>query len=163
MAIVGARDAQTTGALLGRFLAEHVEGMADPTIEVIGSPGGTGFSSDTLMFDVVTGPHDARRRRELVARVAPTGYSLYRDHDLETQWRVIDALHRHTDVPVPGIIAHDTSAASILGAPFFVMDRVRGVPAADSPPYTVKGWLHDATPSQQRDAWTAMWTRVKAE
>ena len=40
----------------------------------------------------------------------------------------------------------------LLGAPFFLMERLDGcrVPA-DSPPYTVAGWVHDdATPEQRR-------------
>jgi aminoglycoside phosphotransferase (APT) family kinase protein len=50
---------------------------------------------------------------------------------------------------VPAIVAHDTSGASPLGRAFFVMERIEGAPAADAPPYTVKGWLHEATPTEQ--------------
>jgi aminoglycoside phosphotransferase (APT) family kinase protein len=129
--------------------------MEHLVVEVLPAPAGTGFSSDTVVFDALVDHGAGRRRQPLVARVQPAGYSLYREHDLETQWRVMDALHRCSDVPVPGIIAHDTSATSVLGTPFFVMDRVEGAAAADAPPYTVKGWLHDATSAQQRGAWTS--------
>jgi aminoglycoside phosphotransferase (APT) family kinase protein len=86
----------------------------------------------------------------LAARLRPTGYTLYQEHDLETQWRVIDALHRHTDVPVPEIIgAHTSAEGSPLGAPFFVMERIEGTAPADNPAYTVKGWVADASPVTQ--------------
>ena len=37
-----------------------------------------------------------------------------------------------------------------LGAPFFVMERIEGRVPADIPPYTFEGWLHDASPEEQR-------------
>ena len=61
-----------------------------------------------------------------MARVLPDGYTLYQDHDLESQWRVIDALHRPTSVPVPRIVAHDAVDGTWLGQPCFVMERIDG-------------------------------------
>jgi aminoglycoside phosphotransferase (APT) family kinase protein len=154
MAILDSRDAARTGPALAAFLRDHVAGFAGADVELVGAPGGTGFSGDTLAIDALVPDAGGPRRVPLVARLQPESYSLYRDHDLTTQWRVIDVLHRCTDVPVPRIVAHDTTAASPLGAPFFVMDRIDGHPAADAPPYTVKGWLHDSSPEQQRQVWT---------
>ena len=153
MAIVGSRDDSTTEAQLAAFLTATVPGMTDVSVTVLPSPSSTGFSGDTVLFDATYGESAARRTAELVARVAPRGYSLYQHHDLETQWRVIDAVGRFSDVPVPRIVAHDTTEASALGAPFFVMERVEGSAPADRPPYTVKGWLHDATADEQAAAY----------
>ena len=41
--------------------------------------------------------------------------------------------------------------ASVLGQPFYVMDRVDGVIPADHPPFAHGGWLFDATPAQQSE------------
>src|SRR5690606_17291279 len=123
----------------------------DVEVTILASPKGTGFSSETVMFDAVASvPSGGRRTMPCVARIEPTGYGLYQAFDLEAQWRIIDALAVATNVPVPRIIAHDTSDAAWLGRPFFVMERIDGVVAADSPPYTVRGWLVDATPGQRR-------------
>jgi aminoglycoside phosphotransferase (APT) family kinase protein len=45
-------------------------------------------------------------------------------HDMAREWRVISAL-QHTDIPVPGalVLCED---ASVIGAPFYVMDFVDG-------------------------------------
>ena len=43
---------------------------------------------------------------------------------------------------------------SILGSPFFVMDKVVGVAAlADDSPDTKSGWLFDASPDVQAAVW----------
>lgn len=115
---------------------------------------GTGFSSENVIFDASYTAGDGRRQvAACVARIQPSGYSLYQEHDLDSQWRIIDALHRHTSVPVPRIIAHDTEQSAWLGQPFFVMERITGEAAGDSPPYTVKGWLADAPPEQRRNVY----------
>lgn len=151
MAIVTALDVAAIQRGLARLLDERAAGMADVTVEVLPSPHATGFSSETVLFDAAyTGDDGLRRTRPLVARIEPAGYSLYQEHDLATQWRVIDALHRHTDVPVPGIVAHATDGQSPLGRAAFVMERATGAAAGDAPPYTVRGWLHDAAPADQR-------------
>ena len=55
-----------------------------------------------------------------------------------------------TDVPVPTVRWFEADP-TWLGAPFFVMGRSTGRVPADSPPYTVEGWIHDeATPEQRR-------------
>lgn len=150
MAIPLQRDATATAAALAAYLDQAVDGFAGARVELLGAPGGTGFSGDTIAFDAVVSEPAGERRHALVARIQPDSYSLYRDHDLATQWRVIDALGRFSDVPVPAIVAHDTTADNPLGRALFVMERVEGAPAADAPPYTVRGWLHEASPVEQR-------------
>ena len=119
--------------------ARHVEVTLHPT------PRTTGFSSETLLFTASWGDQVG----EYVARVRPV-QSLYQEHDLDAQWRVIDAVGRHGGVPVPRIVGADTSETAVLGQPFFVMERVPGSAPPDNPPFTVKGWVADATPAQQQ-------------
>jgi aminoglycoside phosphotransferase (APT) family kinase protein len=149
MAIPTTRDRAATAVALARWLEDAVPDGRDATVELHDAPAGTGFSSDTVVFDAAWRGPDGPVDGSFVARLRPTGYTLYQEHDLEKQWRVIDALHRHTAVPVPPIVGHDTSADSPLGQPFFVMERVEGRAPADAPPYTVAGWLHDAAPTDQ--------------
>jgi aminoglycoside phosphotransferase (APT) family kinase protein len=149
MAVPTARDRAATESSLARWLEGAVPGAHDITVEMHSAPSGSGFSSEMLLFDASWTADGGRASGSFAARLRPTGYTLYQEHDLDKQWRVIDALHRRSDVPVPRIVGHDTSEASPLGQPFFVMERIDGVAPADAPPYTVAGWLRDASPEEQ--------------
>jgi aminoglycoside phosphotransferase (APT) family kinase protein len=41
----------------------------------------------------------------------------------------------------------------VLGAPFFVMERIVGLVPADQPPWASEGFVHDAGPAQRRAMW----------
>ena len=61
-----------------------------------------------------------------VVRRPPLGHVLATAHDMAREYRVITAL-RDTEVPVPGtvLLCEDEE---VLGAPFYVMEQVDGVP-----------------------------------
>jgi aminoglycoside phosphotransferase (APT) family kinase protein len=63
--------------------------------------------------------------RQLIVRRPPLGHVLATAHDMAREYRVITALEG-TDVPVPHahLLCPDPS---VIGAPFFVMDKVPGV------------------------------------
>ncbi|MEV0527389.1 phosphotransferase family protein [Streptomyces sp. NPDC050439] len=62
-----------------------------------------------------------------VVRRPPLGHVLATAHDMKREHRVISALHRGTEVPVPApvLLCEDVD---VLGAPFYVMDFVDGTP-----------------------------------
>ena len=144
MAVPTVRDRDHTAAQLSEWLCSVIPDCHDASVDLFDSPKGSGFSSETIPFDATWIATGADHHAHLVARVMPAGYTLYQQHDLETQWRVIDALHRRSDVPVPRIVGAHTSDGGPLGRPFFVMERVDGVAPADVPAYTVRGWLAEA-------------------
>jgi aminoglycoside phosphotransferase (APT) family kinase protein len=113
-------------------------------------PRATGFSCETVLFDAAWTKAGERRQAELAARVQPSGYTLYRHHDLDRQWRIIEAVGRQGTVPIPRIVGASAGASGRLGQPFFVMERIRGEPCSDAPPYSVRGWLKDAGAERQR-------------
>ncbi|KAJ1648417.1 hypothetical protein J3B02_000719 [Coemansia erecta] len=64
--------------------------------------------------------------RKFVLRKKPAGQLLSKTaHAVEREYRVLDALGRHTDVPVPRVYAlcEDTS---VLGTPFYLMEFLEG-------------------------------------
>ncbi|MEU7183479.1 MULTISPECIES: phosphotransferase family protein [Streptomyces] len=61
-----------------------------------------------------------------VVRRPPLGHVLATAHDMRREYRVISALHG-TPVPVPEALLLCTDE-SVLGAPFYVMELVEGVP-----------------------------------
>jgi len=150
MPIPEQRDLEATRGILAGWLAGEL-GVDRVEVGTIQGPALTGFSNETLLFDATY----TRRGREvtegLVVRVKPTVHTVFLESDFEWQYQVLDLLGSKTDVPVPVVRAFEADP-SYLGAPFFLMERIDGcrVPA-DSPPYTVAGWLHDdATPEQRR-------------
>ena len=64
--------------------------------------------------------------RSVIVRRPPLGHVLATAHDMGREHRVISAL-RDTDVPVPATYAV-CADADVIGAPFYVMERVAGTP-----------------------------------
>ncbi|MCG8591032.1 MAG: phosphotransferase family protein [Proteobacteria bacterium] len=145
------RDLAQTQAQLEAWLAPRLEAEGPVRIEGLQGPSETGFSSDTLLFDA----HYRRAGREacepLVARLKPSGFTVFQHYDVEIQYRVMDAL-ADTPVPVPRMRWFEASAGP-LGAPFYVMDRVAGRVPSDSPPMHTGGWVYDLSPEDQAALW----------
>ena len=120
----------------------------DVTLSEFRGPGATGFSNETLIVDV-TGSGGTS---SYVVRVAPTGFSLFPDAVFDRQYRVLRTLAERTSVPVPAVRWYEQDA-SVLGAPFFVMDEVVGRVPPDNPPYHMAGWLHDVPAEQRTRIW----------
>ncbi len=109
------------------------------------------MSSETLLFDARWTVAGTQSEASLVARIAPSGEDVpvFETYDLAQQYAVIELVGQASDVPVPPLRWLETDP-DVLGAQFFVMERVLGRVPADIPPYVMEGWLLDATPEQQR-------------
>jgi aminoglycoside phosphotransferase (APT) family kinase protein len=145
MPIPDQRDPALTRKQLTDWLATKGTDVwvSDPS-----GPAATGFSNETILFDARWTEGGERHEVGLVARVAPTMYHLFLEPRFDVQYRVMKALDEHTDVPMPRIRWFEDDA-SWLGAPFWVMDKVDGDIPGDNPPYTMTGFLFDASPAEQ--------------
>jgi aminoglycoside phosphotransferase (APT) family kinase protein len=149
MPIPEQRDLEKTRGVLADWLGDRL-GASDVEVSEITGPAFTGFSNETLLFDATWTDGGRPRTQGLVVRVAPTRHHLFLDPDFEFQHRVIKALREHTDVAAPPMRWYEDND-SVLGAAFFVMDKVDGRVPGDSPPYTQAGWvLEEATPEYRR-------------
>lgn len=149
MPIPEQRDLEATRPVLAEWFARDL-GVADVEIGPIEKPGLTGFSNETLLFDLSYTPKGRARRTEgLVVRTKPTGHTVFLESDFETQYRVLETLGVRTDVPVP-VVRGFESDPSVLGSEFFVMERLDGcrVPG-DAPPYTLEGWVTELSPEER--------------
>ena len=63
---------------------------------------------------------------------------------------MMEALGRHTDVLVPPVVGYE-SDESVLGAPFFVMEKIDGRIPEDNPPYHTEGWVTEYRSRRARD------------
>src|SRR5262245_52533799 len=101
-------------ARLEPYLREHIPGADGPlTVEQFPS----GFSNLTYLLRLGT--------RELVLRRPPFGNQVKSAHDMGSEYRVLSRLcERYPLAPRPYVYCEDDS---VLGAPFYVMERRRGV------------------------------------
>ena len=108
-------------AALDRFLSTHLPDLHGTlTVERLSA----GHSNETFVV--------RKGETEMVLRRPPRGPLLPTAHDVLREYRVISALIT-TDVPVPRpIVACDDT--SVIGAPFYVMERIEGLIIRDSLP-----------------------------
>jgi len=146
------RDADATGRQLAKWLRGVLPEGAEPEVVKVTVPESNGMSSETLLFDATWLDDDGERKTyELVARVAPdvSDVPVFPTYDLELQFRVMQVVAEHTEVPVPRVRWLELDPTPV-GAPFFVMDRVAGRVPPDVMPYPMGSWLSEADPADQR-------------
>ena len=145
-------DRELARKRLEQWLSERLPKGAEPTISELSAPTGTGMSSETLLFDASWNEDGERRTRSLVGRLAPDSRDVpvFPRYDLEGQFRLLRLIADHADVPVPGVRWFEKES-TVMGAPFFVMDRVEGRVPADIPPYLFGGWLLEAKPEERKE------------
>jgi aminoglycoside phosphotransferase (APT) family kinase protein len=129
--------AELDAAALHRWLATNVEevdvpgpGEAELLHEVISG------GASNLTIGVRIGDAD------LVVRRPPVGQFLPTANDVSREFRYLGAL-RDTPVPVPRVYAF-CDDADVIGAPFYVMERLHGVVPHDATP------VHDLDAAQGR-------------
>jgi aminoglycoside phosphotransferase (APT) family kinase protein len=145
------RDLEQTHVRLLRWLATKLPGARALELSALSGPAATGFSNDTLLFDLAFQDEGRRVERPLVCRIQPAGFGIFPRYDVAQQYRIMDAL-RGTDVPVPEMVWLEADPA-VLGSPFFVMERIAGQIPSDNPPYHAAGWLVEAAPDERRALW----------
>ncbi len=157
MVIASTRDPTLLRRQLASWFAETLPPNADPEVSEVGSPSGTGMSSETLLFDVTSTLAGVRSTTGYAARLAPAevDHPVFPTYDLELQYRCLRLVAEHSDVPVPVAPWYEPDPAA-LGSPFFVMERVDGVVASDNPPYVFGGWVVDAGPEGRHRLETAV-------
>jgi aminoglycoside phosphotransferase (APT) family kinase protein len=138
-------DGHAASVRLAAWVAEHT--ALEGPLEVLGleAPTGSGYSNETLMFDAVD---KHAQRTGLVARLQPTGPTLYPPVGLDRQRRILEILQDCSSVPSPRLVG-GSDDPEILGAPFFIMERLDGRVPADDPPFTVDGWVLELSPEQR--------------
>jgi aminoglycoside phosphotransferase (APT) family kinase protein len=102
------------GARLGEYLARHLPGLGGP-LGVRQFP--AGFSNLTYLLTA--------GGTELVLRRPPFGTKPKTGHDMAREFRVLSALRER--FPYCPRALHYCADESVIGAPFYVMERLRGM------------------------------------
>ena len=108
-------------ARLLAYLGKQIHGLAGPlTVEQFPA----GFSNLTYSLHTCD--------RELVLRRPPVGAKIKTAHDMSREYRILSHLHPvYHKVPRPLFFCQDEA---VIGAPFYVMERVRGIILRAHPP-----------------------------
>src|SRR2546430_592508 len=101
-------------------------------------PAATGFSNDTLLFELEWTEDGRARRQGMVVRIEPIGFTVFPAYDVGQQFRIMQRLGETTDVPVPPMYWLEERTAG-LRARFFLMGRVEGRLPPHNPPYHPAG------------------------
>jgi aminoglycoside phosphotransferase (APT) family kinase protein len=109
-------------AKLEPWLRAHVPGLPDAPMELSQFPAG----HSNLTYLVKLG------ERELVLRRPPFGTKVKSAHDMGREFRVLSRLSA-VYPPAPRPLAH-CDDSDVIGAPFYVMERIRGIILRRDPP-----------------------------
>ena len=106
---------------LTRYLREHVDGIGS-AVEVEQFPNG----HSNLVYLLRSGT------REYVLRRPPLGPVAPKAHDMAREYRVLQAVHPH--FPEAPKVFHLCEDPAVIGGPFFLMERRRGIVIRDTAP-----------------------------
>lgn len=145
------RDYDAAAQRLGGWLEGRLG--AEVVVSNLRVPTGAGLANETMLFEAAYTEDGQRKSIGLVARVKPFAVVLFPDPDFDGLVRLFQTLGASGHVKVPKVYWLEQDP-SILGAPFFIMEQLKARTPVSQPPYTASGWLAEATPEQQRIAWT---------
>src|SRR5207247_7603985 len=126
------RDLQVLASELAAWLAPRLPEGRDIRVENLAYPFGAGQSHETVLFDLSWSQGGRRMTQGCVVRIKPTSHTVYPDDLYDEQYKLMRVLHEHGRVRVAKILWVEQDP-TILGAPFFVMEKVRGRVAVSVP------------------------------
>lgn len=146
------RDLDKTRLALEEWVDDRMPEADGVTVSELTAPGGTGFSNETLLFDLEYHEEGAELHRSLVARIQVPEATVFPDLDVMRQAEVMRRIGAHSDVPVPEIVWSEPDP-SIVGMPFFVMEKIEGTIPTDVPSYNEEGFVAEMPSGDRRQLW----------
>jgi aminoglycoside phosphotransferase (APT) family kinase protein len=146
------RDMASVPAAISEWLSTVMPGGTAPEITVESGIDSNGMSSETIILTGRWQENGEPVEQKWVARVAPTeaDVPVFDHYRLDHQFEVIRLVGELTEVPVPKVRWIDNDG-TVLGTPFFLMDKVDGIVPPDVMPYTFgDNWFADAPAERQR-------------
>ncbi|CAN7267831.1 phosphotransferase family protein [Phenylobacterium sp. LjRoot225] len=146
------RDLASLACQLTAWLEHQLPEAVELKVLNLAYPHGAGQSHETILFEASWLAHGQPAEQGFVVRIKPTWHTVYPDDLFTAQFRLMQLLHDDGRVRVARPIWHEPDPA-LLGAPFFVMEKLKGKVAVSVPPYSDVGWVKDATPVQRARLW----------
>lgn len=138
---------------LEEWLNEHTFAGRSLTLSDFEIPENTGMSNITILFDARWHEQGQARQQAMVGRLQAQGDKLaFPSYDLPMQYAAMDALGTIPGIPVPALIAQEPTG-TVLGMPFYIMQKTDGLIPPDIPPYHLDGWIVASTPLDREHLW----------
>jgi len=152
----GKRDLATLLPELERWMRATVPELSQAKLaSVRPANNSAGQANETYVLELESAT-DVDTGGGLILRTSPSRDKAYFPVcTVAKQYRIMCALRELGTVPVPSCICYE-SRTDLFGAPFYIMERVLGDVPADSPPYTMAGFVFDAESSQRERLWSRM-------
>lgn len=112
---------------------------------------GMGLSSETFLLTLEWEESGEKKSQGMVLRSAPQEYKIFPEYELSHQFRIMQILES-TNVPVAKMLWMEDDA-SIIGSPFYLMDRLVGDVPQDYPSYHGSGMFFEAAPEERAKMW----------
>ncbi len=146
------RDLDELAEELAVWLARQLPGSSAMRIDNLDYPRGAGMSHETILFDAHWTSAGEAKSQGMVVRIKPERMTVYPDNLFDEQYQLMKVLHEGNYVRVAEVfwLEQDTS---ILGKPFFVMEKKFGRVPVSMPPYAQTGWVSEASDAQHRHMW----------
>lgn len=147
-------DIEGTRRVLADWLSRTTTGGAPAEVSHLRIPDATGMSNVTLLFDLSWQENGSVRHIPCVGRLQPEiAKPVFPEYDLAMQYQVMETLGQHTPVKTPPLLGLEMDT-SVLGTPFYIMQRIPGRVPGDMPPYTMGGWMmDDIGPAERKTLW----------
>jgi len=113
---------------------------------------GMGLSSETWLFDVIYSENGQNRKLGAVMRSAPRTGGVFPQYELGNQFRIMQILGEKTSIPVARMLWLEEDS-SVIGVPFFLMERLDGDVPQDYPSYHGSGMYYESTPELRKKMW----------
>lgn len=146
------RDLDQLAATLARWLEHRLPAARDLQLGNFSYPRGAGQSHETILFDARWTEHGEQHAQGCVVRIKPGHFTVFPDDLFAQQYRLMQLLHDGDYVRVARPLWYEEDP-TLLGAPFFVMEKVTGRVPVSIPPYATEGWVAEATPAQRARMW----------
>ena len=145
------RNQEETKVIFQSWLDKKLVNASNISIEILGGPENTGFSNETLSFNV-SYSHDGQDVSQgMVLRFYPEGFFVFPDYDIYKQFLIMQKLSTY-NIKVPNVLWYESST-EVFGTSFYVMEMAKGEAPSDNPPFHQEGWVVDSSEDVRKKIW----------
>ncbi|MBW1852859.1 MAG: phosphotransferase [Deltaproteobacteria bacterium] len=137
-------------ASLLAWLKTKMPDAKDLIISDLETPG-MGLSSETYLFDMNWEESGQQKTLGIVLRAAPQGDKVFPEYEIGHQFHIMRIL-KDTGGPVARMVLLEEDP-TVIGAPFFLMEKLEGDVPQDFPSYHGSGMYFEATPEVRTKMW----------
>jgi len=150
MPVAGAHDPAELTALLEPWITRVSHSDTPAVVTNVEVPQANGFSNETFLLTANWTEAGESITADLVLRSQAPEHQMFPVVDLlNQQYQTMRLVGEHTTIPVPRVRWAE-SDLSVLGQPFFLMDRLRGDVPGDNPPYLRDSFVIDMDMTARR-------------